>query len=201
MRRIHSISVVEYHNRNLARVCRRTKDKSSLVPCEMCGATTSLKDCVRHMGRHMEDIALFALGTWEQDENEHDSEVSDEEEEDNEDEDVGENESQSRDDGVNTNTAASEASEGGGQTNESTNETNEPRGRRRGLNEYFIDEQGISRAVIEADICRYLGNDTLVRPGIYEVSILPFVCHTSPFKFRQKSDPQAGQTRILPYSI
>ncbi|CAG8245170.1 unnamed protein product [Penicillium olsonii] len=32
-------------------------------------------------------------------------------------------------------------------------------------NEYFIPGEGISREVIQADICRYLGNDALVRPG------------------------------------
>lgn len=36
-------------------------------------------------------------------------------------------------------------------------------------NEYFIPRDGIDREVITADICRYLGNDALVRPGNYEV--------------------------------
>lgn len=36
-------------------------------------------------------------------------------------------------------------------------------------NEYFIPRDGIDREVITADICRYLGNDALVRPGTYEV--------------------------------
>ncbi|KAG6129298.1 hypothetical protein E4U22_008497 [Claviceps purpurea] len=35
-------------------------------------------------------------------------------------------------------------------------------------NEYFVDRDGIDREVISADICRYLGNDALVRPGHYE---------------------------------
>ncbi|KAL1982200.1 hypothetical protein VTN96DRAFT_1626 [Rasamsonia emersonii] len=34
-------------------------------------------------------------------------------------------------------------------------------------NEYFIPGDGISREVIQADICRYLGNDALVRPGTH----------------------------------
>ncbi|KAH7309084.1 hypothetical protein B0I35DRAFT_359877 [Stachybotrys elegans] len=37
-------------------------------------------------------------------------------------------------------------------------------------NEYFVPRDGIDREVISADICRYLGNDALVRPGHYEVS-------------------------------
>lgn len=36
-------------------------------------------------------------------------------------------------------------------------------------NEYFVARDGIDREVISADICRYLGNDALVRPGVYEV--------------------------------
>jgi hypothetical protein len=36
-------------------------------------------------------------------------------------------------------------------------------------NEYFVPKDGIDREVITADICRYLGNDALVRPGSYEV--------------------------------
>ncbi|KAL1974670.1 hypothetical protein VTN31DRAFT_4874 [Thermomyces dupontii] len=35
------------------------------------------------------------------------------------------------------------------------------------LNEYFIPGDGISREVIQADICRYLGNDALVKPGTH----------------------------------
>ncbi|KAK2075394.1 hypothetical protein P8C59_009523 [Phyllachora maydis] len=35
-------------------------------------------------------------------------------------------------------------------------------------NEYFVPRDGIDREVITADICRYLGQDALVRPGTYE---------------------------------
>lgn len=43
-------------------------------------------------------------------------------------------------------------------------------------NEYFIPGDGISREVIQADICRYLGNDALVRPGQHGVRLsLPLV--------------------------
>lgn len=38
-------------------------------------------------------------------------------------------------------------------------------------NEYFVPIDGIDREVITADICRYLGNEALVRPGNYEVYI------------------------------
>jgi hypothetical protein len=35
-------------------------------------------------------------------------------------------------------------------------------------NEYFLEREGISREVIQADICRYLGNDALVRTGTHQ---------------------------------
>ena len=41
----------------------------------------------------------------------------------------------------------------------------------RSANEYFVPKDGIDREVITADICRYLGDDALVRPGAYEVHI------------------------------
>lgn len=47
-------------------------------------------------------------------------------------------------------------------------------GRPERQNEYFIPGEGISREVIQADICRYLGNDALVRPGNHNVR-LPFL--------------------------
>ncbi|KAL2670016.1 hypothetical protein Neosp_014895 [[Neocosmospora] mangrovei] len=34
--------------------------------------------------------------------------------------------------------------------------------------EDFLPRDGIDRQVITADICRYLGNDALVRPGLYD---------------------------------
>jgi len=43
-----------------------------------------------------------------------------------------------------------------------------PQGANR-THEYFVPKDGIDREVITADICRYLGNDALVRPGNYEV--------------------------------
>ncbi len=34
---------------------------------------------------------------------------------------------------------------------------------------FFIASEGIDREVITTDICRYLGNDALVRPGVHQV--------------------------------
>ncbi|KAK2797487.1 hypothetical protein FQN50_009170 [Emmonsiellopsis sp. PD_5] len=38
-------------------------------------------------------------------------------------------------------------------------------------NDYFIDGTGISREVIQADICRYLGPGALVKPGVVQEMI------------------------------
>lgn len=45
------------------------------------------------------------------------------------------------------------------------------------MNEYFVPRDGIDREVISADICRYLGNDALVRPGHYEVRSWTRILH------------------------
>ncbi|MCJ1290415.1 hypothetical protein MMC34_001953 [Xylographa carneopallida] len=37
----------------------------------------------------------------------------------------------------------------------------------RDLNEYFVDGHGISRAVLQMDICKYLGPEATSRPGTY----------------------------------
>jgi hypothetical protein len=52
-------------------------------------------------------------------------------------------------------------------------------GRPERQNEYFIPGDGISREVIQADICRYLGNDALVRPGNHQVCLPIF-----PYNYR-----------------
>jgi hypothetical protein len=36
-------------------------------------------------------------------------------------------------------------------------------------NGYFVPKDGIDREVLTSDICRYLENDALIRPGCYEV--------------------------------
>ena len=57
------------------------------------------------------------------------------------------------------------------QNRERTREMDEERRQQESLrtNEYFLPGEGIDREVITADICRYLGGDARVRPGIYEV--------------------------------
>ncbi len=51
--------------------------------------------------------------------------------------------------------------------------------RRARMNEYFVPKDGIDREVVTSDIARYLGNDALVRPGVYQVlNQLPLVMVT-----------------------
>lgn len=35
-------------------------------------------------------------------------------------------------------------------------------------NQYFVPGDGIAREVISGDICKYLDNDAVVRPGNYQ---------------------------------
>jgi hypothetical protein len=65
MRRSHSILPAEYHKLELAKSYRQAKPIHSLVPCEICGAVTTLKERPRHVGREMEEIARFVLGPYE----------------------------------------------------------------------------------------------------------------------------------------
>lgn len=39
----------------------------------------------------------------------------------------------------------------------------------RGLNEYFVEGEGIHREVMQREICKYLGPEALSRPHVYNV--------------------------------
>lgn len=39
----------------------------------------------------------------------------------------------------------------------------------RGLNEFFVDGEGIHREVMQREICKYLGPEAFCRPGTYNV--------------------------------
>jgi hypothetical protein len=60
-------------------------------------------------------------------------------------------------------------------------------------NEYFLRGDGISREVIQVEVCRYLGGDALVRPGNHNVCkppisfafVLALFCLTLPDQGRQ----------------
>lgn len=65
-------------------------------------------------------------------------------------------------------------------------------------NEYFVPRDGIDREVITSDICRYLGNDALVRPGTYEVWLRLLDTHPLPrIAFRSHECPvQSSDGRV-----
>jgi hypothetical protein len=57
-----------------------------------------------------------------------------------------------------------------GQTGPSIKTSSQSKTRSSRQSQFFINGDGIEREVITTDICRYLGNDALFRPGIYTVS-------------------------------
>lgn len=40
---------------------------------------------------------------------------------------------------------------------------------RGGLNDFFVDGEGIHREVMQREICKYLGPEAYSRPGVYNV--------------------------------
>jgi hypothetical protein len=160
MRRDYKLLAADYRSSGLAKTCRISRDKNSPILCELCGIQTTLKDRFRHLGRHMEDIALFALGTWEGD---GEDEVTDDIEEgsEQEEEEVAERSAESTPGIPKTEdmSVSKNQESGDGQQDHSRQ------------NEYFVPGDDILSEVIHADICRYLGNDAMVRPGTYLVCI------------------------------
>jgi len=63
------------------------------------------------------------------------------------------------------------------------------------MTEYFLPRDGIDREVITADICRYLGNDTTIRPGNYEV-MSNFTPQDNGQLFTESQNSQ-GRTRVF----
>jgi hypothetical protein len=137
------------------------------IPCPICAEMMrSTSQYQRHVGRHQEQLALFALPTVESDDK---------------DERVSESDSSAesidiisnQDEQGNNNIQPEEppTSYSMLRTDEMTallpNDPNTSMTNRQ--NEYFVQRDGIDREVITADICQYLGQDALVRPGHYEV--------------------------------
>ncbi|KAI6713009.1 transcription factor RfeG [Diplocarpon mali] len=60
-------------------------------------------------------------------------------------------------------------------------------------NEYFVPKDGIDREVITADICRYLGNDALVRPGNYEAMIADLKADSDRWEAERRATASRGQ--------
>ncbi|KAG5797976.1 hypothetical protein H9Q69_002981 [Fusarium xylarioides] len=119
----------------------------------------------RHVGRHQEQLALFALPTVESDDkdelgSESDSSAGSMVMIDSQDE-RGDDTKQPEEPPTSHSMPRTDE--------KSAMQPNDlPNSRTDRQNEYFLPREGIDREVIAADICRYLGNDALVRPGHYE---------------------------------
>jgi hypothetical protein len=137
------------------------------IPCPICAEIMrSAPQYQRHVGRHQEQLALFALPTVESDDRD---EVGSET-----DSSAGsmvmiDSKDEQGDDTKQPEELPTSHSMPG--TDEkSAMPPNDLRNSGTGRqNEYFVPREGIDREVIAADICRYLGNDAFVRPGQYEV--------------------------------
>lgn len=128
----------------LVYLSQKPMDIKQGIPCPICAEIMrSASQYQRHVGRHQEKLALFALPTVESDDK----------------------------DGLGSESDSSAESmvmiDSQDERDDHTKQPEEPNRQ----NEYFLPRQGIDREVISADICRYLGNDALVRPGHYEVRI------------------------------
>ncbi|TXB98761.1 hypothetical protein FocTR4_00013396 [Fusarium oxysporum f. sp. cubense] len=120
----------------------------------------------RHVGRHQEQLALFALPTVETDDKDERGGESDSSAESmdmisNQDE-RGDSNKQPKEPATSYSMLGTDEMTALPVNNLITSMTN-------GLTENFIPRDGIDREVITADICRYLENKALVRPGHYEV--------------------------------
>lgn len=148
-------------------------DIRSGISCPICGVNlNSARQYQSHVGRHQEQLALFALPELETNGD------SDPEDEGNSDSDSINVESDHSD----TNEIQEEPRED--QTWSSSLrdflvDSRDPsihiqKGILSGYdkqNKYFVPRDGIDREVITADICRYLGNDALMRPDLHKVSL------------------------------
>lgn len=137
------------------------------IPCPICGfEVKSARQYQSHVGRHQEQLALFALPDLEpSNESNPDEEMSDSDS-------TGSLPCGTQ---LNEDDAKRTASPflGPEETSEPTVQSRTPQNPAPSpprSNEYFLPRDGIDREVITSDICMYLGNDALVRPGHCEVS-------------------------------
>ncbi|KAF5702764.1 hypothetical protein FMUND_13319 [Fusarium mundagurra] len=114
----------------------------------------------RHVGRHQEQLALFALPTVESDDKDEIGSESDSS--------AGsmvmiDSQDERGDDTKQPEEPPTSHSMPGTDENSAMTPNDLRRSNRR--IEYFLRREGIDREVIAADICRYLGNDAVVRHG------------------------------------
>ncbi|KAF9895259.1 hypothetical protein FE257_000161 [Aspergillus nanangensis] len=121
-------------------VKRTHEDALTNYECVFCQNRLRPAEIEKHLARHLEELALFALPHYDV-EDEDPNDVPDHP-----------NKEESGDSATDDDDRPA---------------TVEPPVERMRQNEYFVPGDGINRDVIQADICRYLGNDALVRPGAH----------------------------------
>ncbi|KAJ0140672.1 Damage response protein 1 [Fusarium oxysporum f. sp. albedinis] len=165
--RSHGGSVTTRNLDTLVYLSQKPVEIKQGIPCPMCAEMMrSTSQYQRHVGRHQEQLALFALPTVESDDKDERVSESDSSAESidiisNQDE-QGNNNIQPEEPPTSYSMLRTDEMTALPPNDPNTNMTNRQ-------NEYFVRRDGIDREVITADICQYLGQDALVRPGHYEV--------------------------------
>ncbi|KAI3581663.1 hypothetical protein IWW34DRAFT_804322 [Fusarium oxysporum f. sp. albedinis] len=164
--RSHGGSVTTRNLDTLVYLSQKPVEIKQGIPCPMCAEMMrSTSQYQRHVGRHQEQLALFALPTVESDDKDERVSESDSSAESidiisNQDE-QGNNNIQPEEPPTSYSMLRTDEMTALPPNDPNTNMTNRQ-------NEYFVRRDGIDREVITADICQYLGQDALVRPGHYE---------------------------------
>ncbi|EXM00559.1 hypothetical protein NOF04DRAFT_3558 [Fusarium oxysporum II5] len=164
--RSHAVSVTTRDLDALVYLSQKPMDIKQGNPCPICAEMMrSTSQYQRHVGRHQEQLALFALPTVETDDKDERGGESDSSAESmdmisNQDE-RGDSNKQPKEPATSYSMLGTDEMTALPVNNLITSMTN-------GLTENFIPRDGIDREVITADICRYLENKALVRPGHYE---------------------------------
>lgn len=153
-----------------------TDHSKALGKCSLCLTyqTKSSSDYARHVGRHLERLALFTIPKVAY---EYDSDEQNHQHKDKNEPDVRVEKSAAADeasDGSDISSgifAAPETSTSNRPENETLQHLRWPPANNHRQTEYFVPGEGIDREVIANEICQYLGKDALVRPGTYQVGV------------------------------
>jgi hypothetical protein len=131
----------------------------------------------KHLGRHMEQLALFALPMDKGKEDEDlssegaEDDLSDHVEEDSRVENFG-HDALAEEENTLSENSRDDNIQSGHSKREIADPPFTPDNIARVQSTFFINGDGIDREVIATDICRYVGNDALVKPGTHKVNHL-----------------------------
>ncbi|EGU86053.1 hypothetical protein FOXB_03457 [Fusarium oxysporum f. sp. conglutinans Fo5176] len=164
----HAGSVTTKDLDALVYLSQKPMDIKQGIPCPICAEMTqSTSQYQRHVGRHQEQLALFALPTVESDEKNEGGSESDSSAESM---DMISNQDERGDNNIQPDepTTSSSMHRTDGITDAPWPRYSPNTRMKNNQNEYFAPRDGIDREVITADIHLHLGRDALVRPGVYE---------------------------------